>query len=61
MKPGVKSTEFWVTVSLSVLGALMASGLLAPDGSASQVVGAVISAGAAMGYNVSRGLAKSKS
>ena len=62
VKPGWKTTEFWLT-SICALGSLLwGAGILNPDGAgtASQVFGFVASALAALGYTVSRGLAKGK-
>jgi len=56
VKPGVKSTEFWITILITILGAGLA---LMPEGHWSHgVAGAVMAALAGLGYNVSRGLAK---
>jgi hypothetical protein len=31
MKPGVKTSEFWVALAVSVVGVLLALGVLTPD------------------------------
>lgn len=56
VKPGLKSTEFWITIFITILGAALA---LMPEGHWSHgVAGAVLAGLAGMGYSVSRGLAK---
>ena len=56
VKPGLKSTEFWITICITILGAALA---LMPEGHWSHgVAGAVLAGLAGMGYSVSRGLAK---
>jgi hypothetical protein len=67
-KPGIKSTEFYITAALTIVGAIMA--LLPANGGADgepttleiirQICGAILAAGAAGGYTISRGLAKGK-
>jgi hypothetical protein len=59
LKPGWKTTEFWLTLIATMSGVLLASGLF-PEGGVAQEVLAVIVAGLAnLGYAISRGLAKS--
>lgn len=58
-KPGVKTSELWVTVACVVLGALMASGVIAEGSQAAQIAGAILAALGAGTYSVSRGMAKS--
>ena len=60
IKPGWKTTEFWLTVCV-VLGSLLwGAGVLDPEGvgTANKVFGLVVSGLSAIGYTVSRGLAK---
>ena len=59
-KPGVRTSEFWVTVGVQVIGLVAALGLLTPD-QADVLVQAVIQGGgivamilSAFGYQVSR-------
>lgn len=61
MKPGYKTTEFWLTVAAQVVGLLAASGALAPDSPWARIVGLAVSALTAMGYTYSRGVAKAGS
>lgn len=58
MRTGYKTTEFWLSLVAMLVGALIASGVLADGGMPLQVAGMVASALAAMGYSSSR--AKSK-
>lgn len=56
---GVRTSEFWVTVFVIVIGLLPTSGLMAPDSVTAKLVGLISMTLAAMGYTYSRGLAKS--
>jgi len=60
---GIKSTEFWLTVVTSVVGLLIMTGVVDPDGSSAtdQIAGVIVATLSSMGYSISRGLAKSKS
>jgi hypothetical protein len=71
MKPGYKSTEFWVTLTGQLVGVLLLTGVVSPDqsevlgiaagkagGIANELIGVVTMVGSAFGYNLSRGLAK---
>ena len=64
MKAGVKTSEFWVSVVVSVLGVLVALGIITPDQqntltqSIHQIVGAVMTVVPIAGYALSRGRAK---
>jgi len=60
VKPGWKTTEFWLSVFV-VLGSLLwGADVLDPEGvgTANKVFGLIVSGLAAVGYTVSRGLAK---
>ena len=62
-KPGYKTTEFWLTVIVTVCSLLWGAGVVdadSPATGADKVFGFVVSALAALGYTVSRGLAKQK-
>jgi len=62
VKPGWKTTEFWLT-SLTVLASLLwGADLLDAEGvgTANKVFGFVVAALGAVGYTVSRGMAKGK-
>lgn len=54
MRPGYKSTEYWATVVTQVLGALMASGVVAPESTWGTVVGAAMTLVASLGYGYFR-------
>ena len=58
IKPGWKTTEFWLSAAATVIGLLFASGAIAEGGQADRWLGLVASALASLGYSVSRGLAK---
>ena len=60
VKPGWKTTEFWLTVVVALASLLWGADVLDPEagGSANKVFGLVVSGLAAVGYTVSRGLAK---
>lgn len=57
-KPGYKSTEFWLTVAVAIIGALMASGMFGEDHWAAKAIGLASSGLAALGYSSSRAKAK---
>ena len=59
-KPGYKSTEFWITVAVTLCSLAWGAGVVDPEGSwnADKVFGFICSAAAALGYTISRGLAK---
>lgn len=58
MKPGYKTTEFWLAAVTSVVGLLMASDVFPTESAAGQMLGILASVLASLGYSVSRGLAK---
>jgi hypothetical protein len=64
MKPGVKTTEFWVTIGCQIIGILATTGMLDPDQSGVltdaiiKLGGLVAVVGSAFGYSISRGSAK---
>ncbi len=59
-KPKWKSTEFWLTAIASIVGLLLASGVIEPGTSLDKGLGAVILGLTALGYNVNRGAIKSR-
>ena len=61
-KPGYKSTEFWITVAVTLCSLAWGAGVVDPEGSsnADKVFGFICSAAAAFGYTISSGLAKKK-
>jgi hypothetical protein len=54
MKPGFKSTEFWLSVVAAIAGLLMASGVLIEGSIVTQIVGGVIAILSGLGYTYSR-------
>ena len=58
VKPGWKTTEFWMSSIAALLGIAYASGLIGADTGVDKVLGIVASTLAGLGYAVSRGLAK---
>ena len=61
MKTGYKTTEFWLTLAVVVVGTLTASGVFGDDDGAVviQAIGILITALAPSVYTISRGIAKS--
>lgn len=59
MKPGWKTTEFWLSVIAMVVGLLMTSGFFAVDSIWGKILGLAGTVLASLGYSLSRGLAKS--
>ena len=59
-KKGIKTTEFWFSAAAAVVGLLFASGVIAPDSGGDKILGLLATVLAAMGYTVSRGMAKKK-
>ncbi len=59
-KPGYKSTEFWITLAVTLCSLAWGAGIVDPEGAsnADKVFGFICSAAAALGYTISRGLAK---
>lgn len=66
MKPGFRTTEFWMSMFSQVLGIATLCGAFTPDGAAAvmggmeQMVGGAMMAIPAFGYALSRGKAKTK-
>jgi|TARA_B100001013_G_scaffold291530_1_gene191465 hypothetical protein len=60
VKPGWKTTEFWITVVVALGSLLWGAGVLDPSGTGNvnHAFGLVVSGLSALGYTVSRGLAK---
>ena len=56
LKSGVRSSEFYMALSAVVLGIVISTGVVDPDGAGTwdKVVGVVCSLLAALGYTVSR-------
>ena len=58
MKPGYKTTEFWMTALAAVVGLLMTSEMFIDDSVWAKGLGLVAAGLASAGYAVSRGMAK---
>jgi len=58
--PGWKTSEFWLSLAAMLVGAIVTSGALTPGSPWEKLVGIAAMVLAAMGYSVSRGIAKSK-
>lgn len=60
VKPGYKTTEFWLATAATVIGLLYASGIIAPTGTdgLSKALAFIATSLTTLGYAVSRGLAK---
>lgn len=54
MKPGIQTTEFWITLIVNAAGWSLATGAIPSDHWAAKVAGAVIAGLAAMGYTAAR-------
>jgi hypothetical protein len=57
-KPGYKTTEFWLSAAASVVGLLVASGIIPTDSGLDKMLGMVVIGLSTMGYTVSRGIVK---
>lgn len=57
-KPGYATTEFWLTALTSLIGILLASGIVHPGTPFDKAIGFIVTALAGMGYTVSRGMVK---
>jgi len=59
-KQGYKTTEFWITVAVTICSLLWGAGVVDPEGAsnADKIFGFICSTAAALGYTISRGLAK---
>lgn len=59
MKPGYKTSEFWLTVVATLIGLLFASGAVEEASGIGKIAGLAASVLATLGYSYSRGAAKS--
>lgn len=59
MKPGFKTTEFYLSLAAMILGAVAASGLIPADGPWLQILGLATSMLAGLGYTGQRMVIKS--
>ena len=61
VRPGYKTTEFWLSVAACVVGALLASGVFPAESTGMKIVGMAATTLSALGYTVSRFVVKSNS
>ena len=54
MKPGYKTTEFWLSLAAVAAGAVVASGVIPAESVWERIVGLVVAALAAIGYTGAR-------
>lgn len=54
VKPGYKTTEFWMTCVATIVGLILVSGAVQEGGLAAQIVGGVAAVLAQLGYTASR-------
>ena len=61
MKPGYKTTEFWLSTAATVVGLVLASGALPEqaDNLWVRLIGGIVAVLAALGYTASRAKVKS--
>ncbi len=57
-KPGIQTTEFWLSSVATLLGGVMASGAIHDGGIVAQIIGGVLSVLAALGYTAARAKVK---
>lgn len=57
VKPGIKTTEFWISIAAAVVAPVMAAGLI-DEQTIATIVGVVSPIVSAFGYSISRGMAK---
>lgn len=58
---GIRTSEWWLTLVCSILGLAVMAGWINPEGvsAVDKIAGMAMAALAALGYQVSRGMAKS--
>ena len=54
MKPGYKTSEFWLNFLVVIIGVLMASGLIADGGTVASIIGGGLSLLGSLGYTAGR-------
>ena len=58
IKPGYKTSEFWLSAAAMVLSQIYAAGIIGDGGTASKIAALVASLLTALGYTVARAKAK---
>jgi len=58
MKPGYKSTEFWLALVAAVVGAVLASGVVPDESGFAKLLGLATTVLASLGYTAGRSLVK---
>lgn len=58
VKPGYKTTEFWLSLVACVIGALVASGMFPDESPGMKIAGLAMTTLAALGYTTSRFMVK---
>lgn len=58
IKPGYKTTEFWLSSITAIVGILFASDVFPAESDGAKILGILASVLATVGYTVSRGIAK---
>jgi len=59
-KTGIKTSEFWFSAAAAITGLLYASGVIAPESGGDKILGLIAPVLSAMGYTISRSIAKKK-
>jgi len=59
VKPGYKTTEFWLTVVADIVGLVLMSGAVEETGTISRIVGGAVAVLATLGYSAARSKTKS--
>lgn len=58
VKPGYKTTEFWLSFAAMIVGAALASGVFETDSGGDRILGLAATVLASLGYTVSRAMVK---
>ncbi len=60
MTPGIKTTEFWLTLAAVLLSAMLTANILPSGGLWEKIVSLALAVLATLGYQASRAIVKSK-
>lgn len=58
MKPGWRTSEFWLSTSAQIIGMLLASGVVPSDGQMIKILGLASAVLSTLGYTVARAMTK---